>query len=502
MKAVGLSFFLILVLIFSGSSFAFTPTVRFSDEFYAAQKFFSKEACRKFPKLSKDKFYPEIPIRGSASNEELKSILPLTDVYEARRAFVNEANLYPEQIYPEIFSFLYNHPGTQVSPSNKLKFAAIEIYFLPFNFLFCSDPHYYFHPNVKANPCPFVFCYTDDKKNSINFSLSSTYKTNLNLLINENLTAEYLSYQGKRPVALKAGGSQSLKFTVNLTKLKSDSVFKVVQIILNDPSEPKIKLMTSAILLPSKDFLKLPAHFYQVNYQYSSHLKSIDLYKDRTSGPERCSGNNCSGNRNYPLRSSNRDMTQYNFGESANVQFNICTQSPAYSIKSNALHLQFNELGNLEGKARDCPGPTPESSAPCPPETPNNGKQLYGSRKIECHFYVPENKTYQCRIHIEYKDLKTQLNQNPELSWLENKKLILLVTDTGGKILHKETISYGKLNCTVNNLSSGNYTLSVFPVNEDSGKLNASLEINYLNHAGRARFDFELKAEFLLLPIK
>src|SRR4051812_48541379 len=85
---------------------AFTGTVKFSDEFYAAQKYFYGEAKKKFPKITIDKFYPEIPVRGTATNDDLKKIAPLTDFFEARQKIVDEAAKYPEQVYTEAFAFL------------------------------------------------------------------------------------------------------------------------------------------------------------------------------------------------------------------------------------------------------------------------------------------------------------------------------------------------------------------------------------------------------------
>src|SRR5438128_2718046 len=95
---------------------AFKSTVRFSDEFYAAQKYFYGQAKAKFPKLSAEKNYPEIPLRGTATGEELKAIAPLTDYFEARQKFLDEVIKYPEQLYPEIFTFLSAHPALSVNP--------------------------------------------------------------------------------------------------------------------------------------------------------------------------------------------------------------------------------------------------------------------------------------------------------------------------------------------------------------------------------------------------
>ena len=485
------------------SLFAFTGTIKYSKEFYAAQKYFYNEAKNKFPKLVKEKFYPEVPLRGAASNEELKAIMPLMDFYEARRIFSEEINKYPEQLYPEIFAFLNAHPALKVSASNKLKFEALENYFLPFNYALCNDKYYYFHPETKTHPCPLVFYYSDDKKNSFTVNLANASKKNLALNLNEGQMQDYISYTGKKPMPLKGGSSSSVKLTVNLGKLKTDSVFKVLNLVFSDPAQPKIKLVMPVVLLPSKDFMNLPAHFFALNYTYNTHAKNIDLFKDRTSGPEPCSGNNCSGEKHYTLRSADRSNTEYAFGELGLVQFNLWSQSPpVYSSKTNVLQINFNELGYLNGVDRNCPGAVQGSSAPCPPETPSNGKQLYGSRKIEMKIFIPAGKRYDLRVMLNYNDLKTQLLAYPELSWLQDKKLVLVLSDETKKILHKEFSVNNLIATQKKDLEPGIYTLAIYPVNEDSNKLNPSFELNYLNRGGKARFDFSLKSTFTLLPSK
>lgn len=482
--------------------YGFNGLQRYSDEFYAAQKYFYNEAKKKYPKLVKEKAYPEVPIRGTISKEELDKIQALMDPFEARRCFSNEVNIYPEQLYPEIFSFLYNHPALAVSPSNKTKFEALEKYFSGFDYLFCSDPYHYFHPEVKTNPCPVVFCYSDDKKNQLNINLSNASKISLNLLLNTGLLGTKMQLNGKNPVNLKSNGAQSLKFTVDLAKLKNDSSFRVLQLVMNDPSQPKIKLMASVVLLPSKQFLKLPAQFFDLKYTYTSHLKNIDLYSDRTSGPERCSGTNCSGELKIPLQQHNRSYAQYAFGDVAKVQFNFTSSSPAlYSAAITYLELELNELGEIQGKARDCPGPVPGSTGPCPPETANNGKQLYGSRKIEFAFMVPETKTADFFLQIDVEDLKASKVQDHTLSWLENKKILVLVHDASGKQVLKEIMKLQNLKTGIQALQAGKYTVALYPMSEDSNKQNPSFEINHLNQASKARFDFRLKGKFTLRVI-
>lgn len=502
MKRIHLVFAALLFSVFGNTLFGFNGLQRFSDEFYAAQKCFYNEAKKKYPKLVKEKAYPEVPIRGAITKEELDKIQALMDPFEARRCFSNEVNTYPEQLYPEIFSFLYNHPALAVSSSNKVKFEALEKYFSGFDYLFCSDPYHYFHPDVKTNPCPVVFCYSDDKKSQLNLNISNASKINLNLLINTGLLVNKMQVNGKNPLSLKSNSSQSLKFTVDLAKLKSDSSFRVLQLVMNDPSQPKIKLMASVVLLPSKQFLKLPVQFFDLKYTYTSHLKNIDLYTDRTSGPERCSGSNCSGELKIPQQQHNRYYHHYAFGDAAKVQFNFSSSGPAlYSTTRTYFEFELNELGEIQGKARDCPGPVPGSSGPCPPETANNGKQLYGSRKIEFAFMVPETKTADFFLQIDVDDLRTNKGQDATLSWLENKKILLIVYDASGKQVLKEIMKQQSLKTGIQALQAGKYTVALYPMSEDSNKQNPSFEINHLNQSSKARFDFRLKGKLMLKVI-
>jgi len=499
MKRTHLVLIVLLVGIIHNPLIGFTGLQRFSDEFYAAQKYFYNEAKKKYPKLIKEKAYPEVPILGSITKEELDKVPALTDPFEARRRFSSEVNKYPEQLYPEIFNFLYNHPALAVSPSNKPKFEALEQYFSPFDFLFCNDTYHYFHKEVKTNPCPLVFCYTDDKKNQLNLNISNASKTSLYMMLNEGLLVNKLQISGKNPISLKAGDKQLLKFTVDLLKLKGDSSFRLVPIVLNDPSQPKIKLQTTVILLPSKEFLKLPGQFFDLKYSYSSHLKNIDLYTDRTSGPERCSGNNCSGEVKVPLQQHNRCNEQYKFGDAARVQFNFTsTTSAPYTSSLSYLEFELNELGDIQGKARDCPGPVPGSTGPCPPETANNGKQLYGSRKIEFAFFIPEQKSAELFLEVNVEDLKDSKNYDASLSWLGNKKILLLISDASGNQVLKELLKVQNLKTGIKTLKPGKYTVALYPINEESSKQSPSFEINHLNHAAKARFDFHLKGKFVL----
>ncbi len=501
MKQVKKVFTVLLITYFAFPLLGFKGIQRFSDEFYAAQKYFYNAAKNKYPKIIKEKAYPEVPIQGNIEKEALNKIEAIRDYLTARKTFIEEVQKYPELIYPEIFQFLFNHPALQVSASNKLKFEALEKYFAGFYFLFNNDAYAYFHPQVKCSPCPLVFCYSDDKKSEIRLNISNFSKQPLNLYTNQGTSVEYLLFKGKNPVTLKSSGSQTLKFDVNLQKLKTDTTYRVMQIILADPSHPKIKLTIPIILLPNQSFLKQGAQFYDLKYIYTSHLKNIDLYSDRSSGPERCSGKNCSGELRITLRNKKRKFEQYNFGDAAIVQLNLRSSTyPQFSAKHAYLEFELNELGELQGKARDCPGSVPESISPCPPETPNNGKQLYGTRKLETMIYVPPGKMGELFLELDFEDFKKTFSPNDvRLSWLENKKLHLQVSDSAGNILHKELVKSSHLKSKIINLNPGKYNCSVFPVNEDqSTKQNPAFEINHLNQAAKAQFYFKLKGKFLL----
>jgi hypothetical protein len=483
---------LCFVLLISLQTFAFTGTVKFSDDFYAAQKFFYNEAKIKFAKISGDKFYPEVPIKGTASNEELKKIAALTDLFEARSKFLYEVTKYPEQIYPEIFSFLNNHPGLMVNAGNKPKLAALEKYFYAFFYVFSSDKHYSFNDEIKQNPCPIIFCLKDEKKNGLSFSIYNTSKKNFEFNVSESPNTGYFIFSSKKPVMAKAGGSVTVKLSVDVQKLKKDSCFKVFNLVLADPSQPKIKLILPVVLLPSKDLLTPGVHVYDFNFSYGTFFKHISLQKEKASWPEPCPGSDCSGKKYYPLRSMERLMSSYNFGDLCTIQYNVTTSSnPVYNFKNNFFKFSYNETGNLEGAERNCPGSQPGTEIHCPPDAPNNGKELYGSRKIEFKLFLPPGKTHELKVIIGYSDLPNQPQLNSELSWLQEKKLLVVITDNSDKEVMKEFINRNPINLNTKVLPPGTYKVAVFPVTED-GKHNPSFNIQHLNHGYKSRFDFTL----------
>lgn len=476
-----------------------TPQQRYSDAFYAAQKTFYREALKVHPKLSKEKAYPEVPLAGNISKEKLGAIAPIQDFQEAKRSFAEEVNRYPELLYPAVFQFLYNHPALQVSATNKTKFEALERYFAGFHFLFCNDRFYYFHASIKANPCPLVWVGTDPKKNLININLSNASKTSLSLLMNEHQFESRLIYPGKRPIALKSGSSSQVKLQVNSASLMADSVFRVINVSYYDPAQPKIKIMVPLILLPSSAFLKAGVQFFALNYSYSTHLKNIDLYSERSSGPEPCSANNCAGERYYSTRHAARRYESFGFGEGAQLQYHLLSRSAwPYRLQVSKLEVEFNELGEIQGKARDCPGPVPNSVAPCPKETANNGKELYGSRKLSLGFFVPNGLKGDLVMDLNYSEALSAGPGDPVLSWLDQKKLLVQIQDESGQVIRKEIIRGHVQQIALKDLPEGLYSLSAFPVTEDSPKQNPSFEIKHLNNPARARFDFILKLSLSL----
>jgi hypothetical protein len=489
------------ILILSLKTSAFNGTVRFSDDFYAAQKYFYNEARLKFPKINADRAYPEVPIRGTATQEELRRIEPLQDYFEARRKFLAEVARYPEQIYPEIFSFLNNHPGLTVNAGNKPKLAALEKYFAPFYFVFSSDKHYSFHPELKQNPCPLIFCLKDEKKNQFSFSIQNTSKKNFEYRITESPGLGYLSPVEKKAVVLKPGGSSTIKINVDVQKLKKDSTFRVTNLVLSDPTQPKIKLIIPVILLPSKDFLGLPAHVYDFTFSYGTFFKHISLQKEKASWPEPCPGSECSGRKQYTVRSPERLFSTYDFGELCTIQYNLTTGSnPVYNLKNNLFKFSYNETGNLAGEERNCQGPQPGTEVHCPPETPNNGKEIYGHRKIEFKLFLPAGKTHELRIRLGYSDLANQPVLQSELSWLQEKKILIVVTDQANKEVLKEFLVRNPVNLNSKPLSPGTYTVSVFPTTEN-GKHTPSFNIQHLNHGEKSRFDFNLLGSFSILSL-
>lgn len=495
-----------LFFILCNTAFSFNGPVRFSDAFYAAQKFFYNEAKAKYPKIGSEKGFPEIPVRGSATNEELKKIEALTDFFEARRVFLRETGIYAEQIYPEIFSFLSGHAALTVAPGNKQKFAAMEKYFYPFFYVFSQDKHYGFNTEIRTNPCPLIFCLKDEKKNTLSFNVYNTSKKNFEFNITESPAQAYVSVTSKRPLPLKAGSSGAVKFTVDVQKLKKDSAFRVINLVLSDPTQPKIRLIVPVILLPSKDFLNLPPHCYDLEFSYSTFFKHISLQKEKTSWPEKCPSADCSGRRNYPLRSADRQYSSYNFGDLCTIQYNMSSQAPAiYNIKSNTFKFTYNEMGTIEGLDRNCPGTEPGSEVHCPSDAPNNGKELYGNRKTECKAFLPAGKTYDLRVNVLYSDLANQSYPNTEVSWLGEKKLIVVITDNADKLVSKNIVNRSPFHVEQKGLAPGTYNIAIYPFTED-GKLSPSFNLQHLNNGNRARFDFTLGANIEIishnLPVK
>lgn len=490
-----------LVILFSGGSFGLNGPVRFSDAFYAAQKFFFNDARSKFPKLGAEKGFPEVPIRGSISNDELKKIEALTDFFEARRVFLKETITYPEEIYPEIFNFLSAHPSLSTSPSNKQKFAAMEKYFYPFHYVFSQDKHYSFSSEVKIHPCPLVYCLKDEKKNALAFNVYNTSKKNYEFNISESPALTLVSVVSKRPLPVKGGSTGAVKLTVDVQKLKKDSSFKILNLVLSDPTQPKLKLLVPLVLLPAKDFLALPAHCYDVRFSYSTFFKHISLQKEKTSWPERCPSSDCSGNKSYTLRSTDRRYTEYNFGDLCTIQYNLVTQTaPLYNNKQHLIKLNYNEMGSIEGMDRNCPGAEPGSEVHCPSDAPSNGKELYGTRKIECKAFLPAGKNYDIKIQVQYSDLATQSYPGAEVSWLGEKKLMVVLTDNNDKVIGKQLVNRNPTVALFKNINPGVYDIAIYPLTEEN-KLSPSFNLQHLNNGNRARFDFSLQASVELLVI-
>jgi hypothetical protein len=492
--------FFIVLLSLSFYVTAFTGTIRFSNDFYAAQKYFYNEAKSKFPKITAEKIYPEIPIKGNATNDELKNIQPLSDFFEARRKFLAEVTIYPEQIYPEIFTFLANHPGLSIAASNKAKFTALEKYFYPFFYVFSFDKHYSFSEDIKINPCPLVFCLKDEKKNSLSFNITNISKKNYEFNVSENPAVGYLTVISKRPFVLKGGSSNVVKFNVDVQKLKKDSTFKVFNLVIADPAEPKVKLIVPVVLLPSKDFLNLPPHFFDFNFSYSTFFKHISLQKEKSSWPEHCPNGDCSGKKHYSMRSPERITNSYNFGDLCTIQYYVATSSPPlFNFKNNSFRFSYNELGNIEGADRNCLGNQPGSEVHCPAETPNNGKELYGSRKIEFKLFLPPGKTYDLTMNISYSDLINLVGGN-DVSWLQEKKLLVTITDQSEKQVFKDFVNKSQVSLQQKGLTPGVYTIAVFPTTPD-GKHTPSFNLQHLNNGNRGRFDFILNCGFSLLSV-
>lgn len=490
-----------LALLLSLNCFAFTGTVKFSDDFYAAQKYFYKEAKLKFAKLSSDKSYPEVPIRGTASNDDLRKIEPLTDYFEARRKFLHEVSKFPEQVYAEMFSFLNGHPGISVTAGNKAKLLALESYFAPFYFTFSLDKHYSFDAELKQNPCPLIFVLKDEKKNTFSFNLHNTSKKNFELNINESPGNGYISLAVKKPVSLKAGSSATVKMMVNTQKLKGDSTFRVINLVAFDPAQPRVKILIPVVLLASKDFLSLPAHIYDFTFSYGTFFKHISLQKEKASWPEPCPSADCSGKKILPVRSADRLVSSYNYGDLCTIQYHVTTGSNSiYNLKNNTFKFSYNETGNIAGEERNCISSQTGNEIHCPPGTPNNGKEIYGNRKIEFKLYLPAGKTHEMKIRLIYSDLANQPLLNSELSWLQEKKLLIVITDQNNKEVFKELVSKNPTNTGTKALPAGTYTVSVFPTTED-GKHTPSFNIQHLNNGNYSRFDFTLMGLFVITAI-
>lgn len=490
---------LYFVLFLSYSTFAFNGTVKFSDDFYAAQKYFYNEAKLKFPKLSSDRMYPEVPIKGAANSDDLRKIEALTDYFDARMKFLHELSKYPEQIYPEMFSFLNGHPGLTVNAGNKAKMSAIEKYFSPFYFVFSTDKHYSFGEDIKQNPCPVVFCLKDEKKNAISFSVFNLSKKNWDYTVTENPAQGYITAVVNKPVSVKGGATSVVKLTVDVQKLKKDSTFKVFNLILADPAQPRIKVIVPIILLPSKDLLNLPVHVYDFAFSYGTYFKHISLQKEKASWPEPCPSSDCSGKKTFITRSPEHLTNSYNFGDLCTIQYNITTGSnPVYNVKNNLFRFTYNETGNLAGEERNCPGATPGSEIHCPYDAPNNGKEIYGNRKLDFKLYLPTGKTHEVKIRIGYSDLVNQPTLHSELSWLQEKKLMVVITDEKEKEVFKEIVSKNPVTLSSRVLQAGIYTVAVYPVTED-GKQSPSFNIQHLNHGTKSRFDFTLIGNFTVL---
>ncbi|WP_317899909.1 hypothetical protein [Aurantibacillus circumpalustris] len=474
----------------------FNGPIKFSDDFYAAQKYFYNQAKHKYSKLGPEKFYPEVPIKGSATSDELRRIEPLTDYFEARRKFLYEISQHPEQIYPEIFNFLIGHPALSINASNKTKLAAIEVYFSPFYFVFSSDKHYSFNPDLKQNPCPLIIYLKDEKKNTFSFSVYNTSKTSFDLITSETPNQGYLNVLTKKPVGLKGGGGSTIKFSVDTQKLKLDSTFKVFNFVMYDPTQPKVKLIVPVVVLPSKDFLNLPVQIYDFTFSYTTFFKHISLQKEKASWPEPCPSSDCSNKKIYSTRSAERLTSNYNFGEFCTVQYFLTTtSSPIYNLKNNQFKFSFNETGNITGEERNCYDAKAGIEVHCPNDAPNNGKEIYGTRKISFKLYLPPGKVHEMKIKLNYTDLPNQAFLNSELSWLQEKKILVVILDQNEKEVLKEFVNKNSVLLNTKSLVSGTYTVNIFPTTED-GKHVPSFNIQHLNHGDKSRFDFTLNGYF------
>lgn len=488
----------IVLIVFTQLFYSLSAQISYSESFYAAQKYFYQAAKQKNPKIKSDRSLPEVPIRGLIKDEELSKIEALQDYFEARRIFIEEVSKYPEQMYPEIFKFLNNHPALKQNPGNTAKQKALEFYFSAFFSLFSSDKHYSFEQDIRQNPCPLLFTFSDLKKNSLSFKISNTSKTTYELLLNEFPKLGYVTLNGKMPIKVKAGSSAAIKCNVDVSKLSNDSSFKTINIILHDPTQPKVKIIIPVILLPGKEFLNPLTHVYDLNFNYSTFFKHISLQKEKSSWPEACPNGDCSGKINYTFNSSNRLYKSYHFNEFSTIQFNLNSKpTSSLNLRTNTYQLNFHELGNLAGEERNCVDSKTGEEVHCPADAPNNGKELYGQRKIEWKLLVAGGSEADLHLEILYADLANQAEQNSQLSWLQEKKLVLVLSDVNGKQIYKQVLNRSKSEHHILKLASGTYLIELFPMTED-GKLKPSFTIQHLNHGGLSRFDFNLDAKIVL----
>jgi hypothetical protein len=84
------------------------------------------------------------------------------------------------------------------------------------------------------------------------------------------------------------------------------------------------------------------------------------------------------------------------------------------------------------------------------------------------------------------------------LSWLQEKTLLVVITDQNDKEIFKEFVTKTSVEFTTKTLQAGTYTVSVFPTTQD-GKHVPSFNIQHLNHAYKSRFDFALNGSVLII---
>src|SRR5690606_13123253 len=119
---------------------------------------------------------------------------------------------------------------------------------------------------------------------------------------------------------------------------------------------------------------------------------------EKASWPEPCPSSDCSGKKSYPTRSAERLTSSYNFGEFCTVQYYLTTASNSiYNLKTNPFKFSYSETGNIAGEERNCYDPKAGVEVHCPNDAPNNGKEIYGNRKIEFKVYLPSGKTHEMK---------------------------------------------------------------------------------------------------------